>query len=133
MSENEDPDIGHKTRYWASRHVDAEYIASTFGETGWPSKEAALRAADFRGDPMYEITIAVKRAYPDMVCIGCDRNPFNIAEYVSAARENEMEPDEWVWNEEGTLNTENGHFACDHCYIELGTPSGHFGTRWIAP
>jgi len=129
----EDEDSTQETRYWVSRHVDAEYIASTFGEKGWPSKERAMQDADNRSDPMYEITILVERTYMDMVCIGCDRAPGNIMEYLIAARESEMGPDEYVWNEEGTLNVENGHFACDHCYIQMGTPSGANGTRWVAP
>lgn len=129
----EDEDSTQETRYWVSRHVDAEYIAATFGEKGWPSKERAMQDADNRSDPMYEITIIVERTYMDMVCIGCDRAPGNIMEYLIAARENEMGPNEYVWNEEGTLNRENGHFACDHCYIQMGTPSGANGTRWVAP
>lgn len=126
-------DIGLKTRYWVSNHVDADYIASTFGEKGWPSKERAMQDAILPSDNMYEITIEVRRTYMDMVCIGCDRAPNSIMEYIMAARENEMEPDEYVWHEEGTLNRSNGHFACDHCYIKMGTPSGPNGTRWVAP
>lgn len=29
----------------------------------------------------------------------------------------------YVWENEGTLNTENGHFLCDDCYIKAGMPA----------
>lgn len=34
---------------------------------------------------------------------------------------------------DGTYNPENGHFACDACYIRLGQPSApHPGPGWKA-
>lgn len=124
-------DMALEIRYWASRHVNAEYIASTFGESGMPSKAAALRDAEHPSDPMYEIIITVKRVYMDMFCIDCERTPFEIMEYIEYAREEEMGPDEYVWREEGTLNRENGHFTCSHCYVQRGCPSSPTG--WKAP
>lgn len=125
-------DLGMEIRYWASRHVDAEYIAATFGEAGKPTKDSAMRDAE-PGDPLYEITIEVKRTYIEMVCIGCNRGPFNIPEYLQFAREEFAEPDAWVWENESTLNVDNGHFACTGCYIKMGQPVGKFGSRWVAP
>ncbi len=37
----------------------------------------------------------------------------------------------YVLQEEGTLNTTNGHFLCDKCYIEAGMPSAPGG--WVCP
>jgi hypothetical protein len=38
---------------------------------------------------------------------------------------------DYVWQEEGTLNTSNGHFLCDECYIKAGQPSSPSG--WVCP
>jgi hypothetical protein len=40
------------------------------------------------------------------------------------------EAHEYVLEEEGTLNPENNHFACDECYIRLGMPTTPWG--WVA-
>jgi hypothetical protein len=69
--------------------------------------------------------------FPQLRCIGCDRTPDQIDEYVEAAREMEVSPWEYVRREEGTLNPDNGHFACTACYIEMGMPSSSRG--WRAP
>lgn len=37
----------------------------------------------------------------------------------------------YVRNEEGTYNPDTNRFACDECYIAIGTPSGPNG--WRAP
>lgn len=37
----------------------------------------------------------------------------------------------YVIREEGTYNTENGHFLCDKCYIKYGMPSSPWG--WKCP
>ena len=37
----------------------------------------------------------------------------------------------FVRNEEGTLNTTNGHFLCNKCYIEAGMPVRPGG--WTCP
>lgn len=43
-------------------------------------------------------------------------------------------PAEWVIQEEGTYNRENGHFACDSCYINIGQPSRPMSEGgWVAP
>lgn len=39
--------------------------------------------------------------------------------------------EEYVIQEEGTYNPENGHFLCDSCYIKAGMPSSPFG--WKCP
>lgn len=35
----------------------------------------------------------------------------------------------YVMHEEGTYNPSNGHFLCDHCYVEEGMPSSPNGWR----
>lgn len=72
----------------------------------------------------------------DLLCVGCGKTPSELEEYVNAASEEasgkpDMTPDDYVWQEEGTLNRENGHFLCTSCYIGAGMPSSPRG--WSAP
>lgn len=72
----------------------------------------------------------------DLICIGCGRTPSEIQEYVGAASEEasgepDMTPDDYVWQEEGTLNRENGHFLCTSCYVDARMPSSPRG--WTTP
>lgn len=66
------------------------------------------------------------------VCIGCNRTPSQIEEYIEAAAEDGMSPDAYVRSEEGTYNPANGHFACTLCYVKMGMPSAP-GPGWRAP
>lgn len=59
-------------------------------------------------------------------CGLCLRRPENISAIVDMACESRLKPDEWVWQEEGTLNKDTGQFACDPCYIKLGMPSNAY-------
>lgn len=65
------------------------------------------------------------------ICIGCGKRPDELDEYIEAAKEAETSPDLYVQLEEGTYNTENGHFLCTPCYIKAGMPSSPEG--WVAP
>jgi hypothetical protein len=65
------------------------------------------------------------------VCIGCGKHPDQLDEYVEAARDFEITPDQYVRQEEGTYNRENGHFLCTPCYVDAGQPSSPRG--WTAP
>ena len=67
----------------------------------------------------------------ELICIGCRKAPHEISEYVDAAREDDVSPARYVATEEGTLNPENGHFACTECYVAMGMPSSPSG--WVAP
>jgi hypothetical protein len=73
-------------------------------------------------------------ARPDLMCIGCGKSPDQLDEYVEPAAD---QPDDYrdaadyCWQEEGTLNRENGHFLCTVCYVEAGAPSSPHG--WTAP
>lgn len=69
------------------------------------------------------------------VCTGCQRRPANISEYIEAAEESGMTPDEYVKRQEGTYNRANGHFLCTSCYIDEGMPTSLDPTKpgWVAP
>ncbi len=93
--------------------------------------------ADFirreRGPNAYiQIHGAAKKQSPvEPVCIRCKKRPGQIEEYIEAAADEEMTPDEYVRQEEGTYNRENGHFLCTPCYVKAGMPSSPQG--WVAP
>ena len=58
-------------------------------------------------------------------CVGCGKQPHEIDEYVSQYVEFEYNsPEEMVRTEEGTFNSDNGHFWCTACYIKTGMPLG---------
>ena len=46
----------------------------------------------------------------------CERSPSDIPEYVEAAKEEDVTPDQYVVDNEGTFNPKSGHFACTDCY-----------------
>ena len=64
-------------------------------------------------------------------CPACKKHPDELAEYVDAAADAGMTPDEYVISEEGTYNAENGHFLCTPCYFDRGMPSSPGG--WTCP
>lgn len=70
-------------------------------------------------------------------CTGCQRFPEDIPDIVVLAKIDGMSPAAWVIAEEGTLNSLNGHFLCNECYIRAGMPAGRDGHggpgRWVAP
>lgn len=66
-----------------------------------------------------------------IICIGCQKAPSEIAEYVEIAKDEGMTPDDYVREEEGTFNPRNGHFTCTDCYVKMGMPSSPRG--WCAP
>jgi len=68
-----------------------------------------------------------------MICIGCNKKPDEIEEYVEMAAIEEMTPNDYVSSEEGTYNPQNGHFLCTECYISCGQPSLPYPDRWLAP
>ncbi|WP_020621054.1 hypothetical protein [Paenibacillus daejeonensis] len=58
-----------------------------------------------------------------LTCIGCDKHPDEIEEYIEAAELNDMTPVEYVLEEEGTYNGfEPERFYCTECYIKAGMP-----------
>ena len=97
------------------------------------------RASNGEDDSYYEDGSVSAEIKPvrDLICIGCGKAPHELDEYISASSEiatgvkGGMKPEDYVWEEEGTLNRENGHFLCTECYIKAGQPSSSRG--WIAP
>jgi len=70
------------------------------------------------------------------ICIGCNRTPEEIDEYIEAAQDDwgvrpGMTPSEYVIEEDATYNSATSHFACTSCYIRMGMPSSKEG--WKAP
>jgi hypothetical protein len=68
----------------------------------------------------------------------CQRFAKDMSEYDFYIMEDEKSPpptpeqrEDYVRNEEGTYNRENGHFLCDMCYIKAGMPSSPSG--WKCP
>lgn len=65
------------------------------------------------------------------LCIGCNKRPEEIEEYVEMGDVESMTPNSFVLLFEGTLNRSNGHFLCTDCYEKAGSPSSREG--WHAP
>lgn len=63
-------------------------------------------------------------------CFRCKKKPHEIDDYIQSAKYTGMTPEQYVREEEGTLN-EEGRFCCDECYLALGMPSNPQG--WRAP
>lgn len=57
-----------------------------------------------------------------MKCKGCKKEPKDIQEYVLAGQVEDMTPDEFVKDFEGTYNEEDQSFYCTECYIRAGMP-----------
>lgn len=71
------------------------------------------------------------RALVRPLCIGCNRRPDDIREFATEAEHDGITADEWVRENEGSYNPDNGHFLCTECYVKRGAPSSHEG--WRAP
>ena len=59
-----------------------------------------------------------------MRCKCCGKKPSEIKEYIVYSAEEELTPEEFVVQNEGTYNPKTGLFYCTSCYIKLGMPSG---------
>lgn len=68
-----------------------------------------------------------------IICAFCGKRPVELEEYVEAARDEGITPDEYVREEEGTFNSATGTFACTECYVALGCPSRPHPYSWKAP
>jgi len=61
----------------------------------------------------------------DIRCNGCHGTPEEIEEYQpDSTGLPDVSATDYVKREEGTFNTENGHFWCTACYIKAGMPLG---------
>lgn len=70
---------------------------------------------------------------PTPWCMGCNTPAKLIEEYIEAAEDANMDVEEYIRDQEGTYNPENGHLLCTDCYIAAGMPSLPHPQRWIAP
>ena len=59
-----------------------------------------------------------------MKCNICQRKPEDIEEYQIEAEVNDMTPEQFVIQEEGTYNPVDNIFTCTRCYISIGMPLG---------
>lgn len=57
-------------------------------------------------------------------CKICKKTPDKISEYRSRAKEENLSPDDYVVQEEGTYNPATGKFYCTDCYCKIGMPLG---------
>lgn len=69
--------------------------------------------------------------YPEPYCIGCQKPAHLIEEYAITAKMEDTTVAEYIREEEGTYNRQNGHILCTNCYIRWGQPSSPNG--WVAP
>lgn len=61
---------------------------------------------------------------PKLMCKVCGKTPSDLREYVSMAKEEGTTPEDFCWNNEGTLNRTTGKFYCTECYVNVGQPLG---------
>ena len=59
-----------------------------------------------------------------IICKGCGKEPHELREYVTLAKELECTPEQAVISEEGTYNRETKKFYCTICYVKAGMPLG---------
>lgn len=57
-------------------------------------------------------------------CKVCKREPKDLGSVVYHAKVEEMEPDEFVKEFDGTYNPQTEEFFCNTCYINIGIPLG---------
>ena len=62
-------------------------------------------------------------------CAVCRKTPDELEEYQDQAKAEEMTPDEFVRENEGTFNPRVQLFCCTTCYIDIGMPSSNAGWK----
>ena len=62
-------------------------------------------------------------------CSRCRHKPEDLSEYVQAAAEYGMSPDDYVREYEGTWSPRYDLFFCTPCYLAIGAPTSHMGIR----
>lgn len=65
---------------------------------------------------------------PKLVCALCEETPTECNYEAFCLPRQSV--DDYVWENEGTLDKKTGKFLCDMCYVELGCPSSPTG--WTA-
>lgn len=59
-----------------------------------------------------------------IVCKVCGKEPHEIREYIKYGEAEELTPEKFVRQNEGTYNPATGKFYCTSCYIAIGMPLG---------
>lgn len=107
-----------------SKPIGGSYMA--VGPFGTQDEAMAWLDATNRYGIVKEV-VAVEDYRPPMFrCVRCGKAPADIAEYCDEELTDGESPNDYVWENEGTLNRLSGLFACTECYIALGQPSNHF-------
>lgn len=57
-------------------------------------------------------------------CKRCGKEPHELREYITLAKELQCTPEQAVVREEGTYNRGTGKFYCTVCYVAVGMPLG---------
>jgi hypothetical protein len=67
-----------------------------------------------------------EKGRPILRCVRCQLRPDEIGEYLPLNQPDQpgVSPDDFVWNNEGSLCRATGQFACTACYIAIGMPNG---------
>lgn len=65
----------------------------------------------------------------ELICNGCKKSPDKISEYIEFAKIENCTPQEFVLQNEGTLNSITGQFLCTKCYLKKGEPLGITGAE----
>jgi hypothetical protein len=63
---------------------------------------------------------------PEIRCLKCNRRPKDLASMLASVAyfRPRMDPDDFVWTLDSTINQATGKFACDECYVSMGFPTG---------
>jgi hypothetical protein len=67
---------------------------------------------------------------PALACADCGKTPTELG--LRFYCEPGQDPDDYVWESEGTLDRATGNFLCDDCYYKHGTPTAGPRNRWTA-
>ena len=81
-------------------------------------------ASEERGFTGVRVPWKKKSNVEDPRCARCHKTPDQIMEYQLAAADGGVTPVQFVIDNEGTYNTENGRFWCTECYLAIGQPLG---------
>lgn len=71
-----------------------------------------------------DVTIVARSTPAEPRCKGCGKEPSEITEYVSCAKDEGISPADYLRREEGTYNASTGQFWCTECYCKAGMPLG---------
>lgn len=64
---------------------------------------------------------------PHLECARCGQPPEETHGWI--AHEQDMTADQYVWEEEGTLDRATGKYLCDYCFFAVGMPTSKGGWK----